>query len=267
MFAWQAFATVHVYEGERLSAKQNYHHLHTSLYIISFHNSPPNQNEMAPNFSHRKGKNTRYNLRGHAVPAPIVYHQTAEQIASDRIASRIKKDWPITRNSKRTRGLERQGMSCFRLSGMQGLLHLPKFLNWILSHNSSITDRDGTRIQFPCRPLKEVGQAIADSARYAGASPIKLKDCPACVVKRFVEEYWGQTDLYSEKKRAPGLSALRPEHLPKPFLHRSQAMKLLSGLDKSLQSVTSGTGDDEQQDPSEFQVRILQACRASTIDP
>jgi len=222
---------------------------------------------MAANLRHRNTRHTRYDLRGPFASGPVVYQKTDAQVASDRVASRIKKKWPITRNSKRTRGLERHGMSCFRLSGIQGLLHLPKFLNWILSHNTSITNKNGTTsIHFPCRPLEKLGQAIADKARYTGASPVRLKDCPACVVKRFAEMYWGQTDLLPEKTRASGLPADRPEHRPRSFPHRSRAMNLLRNLDQSLQGVPSGTIDYEQQDPSEFQARILQACCASTED-
>ncbi|CBX96883.1 hypothetical protein LEMA_P100140.1 [Plenodomus lingam JN3] len=206
---------------------------------------------MAPsNTLHRTGRTGgRYNLRGTAIHAPAATtpNQTARQCASDRIAKRgLKKSWPITRRSRATRGLSRVGNTCFMLSGLQALLHLPKFLNWILSHNTA---------RFPCRPLWEVGKALAAKFMRWEAEALNVHACPACVVKRFVEEYWG-----------PALCQQVAPYAPLAFAHGHPVMREIRALDRSLYALTSGAGNDAQQDPAEFQDRILVACWASTDD-
>lgn len=99
---------------------------------------------------HRTAHNAprqRPNMRGTSLYPMAVPH--ARQVAKNIAAKQIPNTWPIPRNrSKKSRGLRRNGNTCFRLSGLQALLHLPRFLQWIISHNSM---RNGTRI-FPCRP-------------------------------------------------------------------------------------------------------------------
>ncbi|KAH9882863.1 hypothetical protein J1614_000229 [Plenodomus biglobosus] len=203
----------------------------------------------ASNLDHRVGTHGRYDLRGSNTHADVAIdqNQTASQAASDSVSKKgLRKAWPINRANKATRGLDRIGDTCFRLSGLQALMHLPKFLNWILSHNTTT---------FPCRPLREVGQVLANKHQWFGAPALELYDCPACVVKRFVEQYWGPTHCTPTYPNTP-----------LPFSHNHPAMQELRDLDQSLYSLTSGAEADAQQDPAECQDRILRACCASTDD-
>ena len=205
---------------------------------------------MAHNLRHRITRNGHYDLRGHA-PIPVVLQTTATQRRKDAAAKRISRKWPIERISKRSRGLRRIGDTCYRLSGLQALLHMPRFLNWISSHNS--TQADGT-VRFPCRNLDEVGPALVSKLLADhGEDEIKvdLQGCPACIVKRFVEAYWGVVDV----------TALGD---PLPWPHGHVEMAAIRDLDERLYVLTPGAANDTQQDPAECQERLLEACFAST---
>jgi hypothetical protein len=200
------------------------------------------------NLQHRTARNANYNLRGHA-PAVIAPTQSATQRAKDAAAKRVRKNWPITRVNRRSRGLQRKfHNTCFLLSALQALLHLPKFLHWITSHNS--TRRDGT-INFPCRGLNDIVQDLTPDDEWAES--LKLRRCPACVVKQFAEAYWGNVDVAANGA-------------PLAWAHAYPEMTALRDLDSQLYSVAPGAahGNDDQQDPEEFQGRILAACLAST---
>ena len=51
------------------------------------------------------------------------------------IANGISKKWKIARQTKTPRSFVNEGNDCHRNAALQPLLHLPRFLNWILQHN------------------------------------------------------------------------------------------------------------------------------------
>lgn len=196
----------------------------------------------APGFQN----NGRYKLRG-INNAPVVLQKTARQRAKDAAAKSVNKKWRITRNSRRSRGLHRTGMTCFRLSGMQSLLHLPKFVNWILSHNN--TKPNGT-VEFPCAPVHTIGPALIN--KLSGYwNRLNLTVCPACVVKDFVQAYWGDYHMAADGE-------------PQALAHTEAHMTALRRLDQQLCALTADTAADAQQDPTEFLYRLLEACLALT---
>ncbi|KAF2031599.1 cysteine proteinase [Setomelanomma holmii] len=201
----------------------------------------------------RTAANVRYPLRGQPPHAAIALHTTATQRTKNAIATRIQKDWPITRIGRRSRGLRRVGNTCFRLSGLQALLHLPKFLHWILSHNTMRPD--GT-VQFPCRNnLKDVGMIILAkfNAECDERPPKKLAlpQCPACVVKHFIQAYWGVGNVDANGA-------------PRVWAHGHPEMGRLRNLDQRIRIATAGAANDAQEDLAEFQDLLLEACLAST---
>ncbi|KAF2855032.1 cysteine proteinase [Plenodomus tracheiphilus IPT5] len=223
---------------------------------ISHHNSNL-YTMVASNVSHRAGvTNERYHFRAGGAPA-IPAHYTAirshtpRQIQSNRIAKGVKKSWPTGRAQGQTRGLHRVGNTCFRVSALQALMHLPKFCNWILSHNSK-----DNNFKFPCRGLGEVGTFLANRYISYGANPVVLRECPACAVKQFIIEYWGATQCTDAGNN------------PTAFGHYGPEQQRIRDLDERLYRITSGAvtagNRDMQQDPAECQERLLHACFAST---
>jgi hypothetical protein len=200
------------------------------------------------NIQHRLRQVPRgpYSLRGNP-PVATTLQQTATQQRKNAVAKSVSKNWRITRLNKRSRGLRRAGLTCYRLSGMQALLHLPRFVNWISSHNSK--QPDGT-VQFPCRPLNQVETALVAKLSFPGTK-LQLTRCPACVVKNFAQAYWDNVDMDGQG---------RPLFWPRDHEH----MRRLSSLDRRLFPLTTGAADGGEQDPVEFQERLLEACLAST---
>jgi hypothetical protein len=197
------------------------------------------------NLVHRTAQHNRYSLRGQA-PIITTHQQTASQRRKDAAARGLNKNWRMTRVSKRSRGLQRVGNNCFLLSGLQTLFHLPGFQNWILSHN--VGEPNGT-INFPCRSLTQIKLAL----RLKPKAMDQLQQCPACVMKRFVDVYWGDVDLNATTGH------------PLAFTHHHARMVALRNLDRAIKSMTSGAGgDDAQEDACEFQDRLLKACLEST---
>jgi hypothetical protein len=200
---------------------------------------------MANNLGHRASRNARYNLRGHA-PTPIAFQTTAAQRRKDAAALRVERSWPITRPSLRSRGLQRQGVTCYLLSGLQALLHMPRFLNWLLSHNSP---QPAPPNRFPCRRRLQVEQAL-----YTGEKAPKksnLPGCPACIVKQFAQNYWGNVNLTADGA-------------PRTWRSNHPDLAAIRALDRALYILTPGASASGLQDPIEFQDRILAACLAST---
>jgi hypothetical protein len=134
--------------------------------------------------------------------------QSVAQRNRSAVSSGISKAcrWKISRKVRRPRGLENAGNTCYRNAVLQSLLHLPKFLNWVMQHNES-------RQNWPCRT------APADSNQ---APPLKWADEPAikalgeegmgcvpCLLKDLIRNYWGNI-LLDEGTGNP---------LPLPYLH------------------------------------------------
>lgn len=87
---------------------------------------------------------------------------TTEHQRRVQISKRIPVKWPITRRNKISRGLGRKRNECYRLSSLQTLLHLPKFMSWVLSHPD-------------CN--------------------LKTSDCFICHLKTLIKAYWGRQNL------------------------------------------------------------------------
>jgi hypothetical protein len=51
------------------------------------------------------------------------------------IANGINKKWKIARQTKTPRGFVNEGNNCYPHAALQPLLHLPRFVNWILQYN------------------------------------------------------------------------------------------------------------------------------------
>jgi hypothetical protein len=203
-------------------------------------------------FSQRTAQHARYNLRGNPPTAPIMLQKTAKQRTKDANAARIGRGWPIKRANKMSRGLHNRRNDCFRNSGLQALMHAPRFLNWVLSHNVALPN--GTR-RFGCQSPSETQRALTRRAMPSnykpghGATP--LRDCPACVMKQLIEVYWGNRNM---------------GHNGEPYYLDSGTREFqeLVRIDTILKKFSPQAGKNgEQQDPEEFQTRFLQACLES----
>jgi uncharacterized UBP type Zn finger protein len=118
--------------------------------------------------------------------------QSAAQRERIAVAKRISKLWTarITRQSRLPRGLRNGGNTCYRNSVLQTLLHLPKFVNWIMQHNEH-----GQK--WPCRPT-DPNQSLPP--RWVGEPAIKAMGleatgCVPCLFKRLVVCYWGNDHI------------------------------------------------------------------------
>lgn len=203
-------------------------------------------------FPHLRVHHARYDMRGNPPGAPIILQQTAQQRAKDADAALISRSWPIKRANKMSRGLANRANDCFRNSALQMLMHAPKFLNWILSHN--VTSPNGTR-RFACQKLSATEEALVASCLMENIIPepgtTPLRACPACAMKRLAEVYWDNMNTGSDGK-------------PSPLMTQTPEFGGLVRIDVALMRFSPGTGvDGQQQDPSEFLTRFLRACLES----
>lgn len=107
----------------------------------------------------------------------------------------IAKGWPKDALGVRTRGLIKGKMACYRRATTQTLLHCPKFLNWIATHD---------REQKNAKPKKAT--PIGAKTKVTQKKDGKTKDaetkdaedgncqfgarCPACCFKHLAAEFW-----------------------------------------------------------------------------
>ncbi|KAF1997196.1 cysteine proteinase [Amniculicola lignicola CBS 123094] len=124
-------------------------------------------------------------------PRPARRTLTALQRTRNINSGKVSKTWPITRRNKQSRGIFRDGNTCYRLSVLQSLLHTPKFLNLMLEHNQIAADEVITNA---CTPQSVHEQ----NARV---------QCIACSMKGIIRGYWGRINL-------DGNGAPRP--IPRP---------------------------------------------------
>ncbi|KAF2826421.1 cysteine proteinase [Ophiobolus disseminans] len=122
----------------------------------------------------------------------MVRTQSAAQRSRSAVASKITKacTWRIGRTSYRPRGLANGGASCYRNAALQNLLHLPKFVYWIMQHNEP-------RRNWPCAtaptdpnqapPLKWADEPAIEKLGADGVG------CVPCLLKGFIVDYWGPT--------------------------------------------------------------------------
>jgi hypothetical protein len=187
---------------------------------------------MAPRSSPRPSRTSRNALAAlnpRVICKPV---RSPSQMQKDRHARHISSSWPITRHNKSSRGIERLSGNneCFRLAAIQGLLHLPKFMNWILLHNE-----DG---EFPCHP--DIESFASKHEKYMGV-------CPACAFKTLIRSYWGDEACYHDGT-------------PYQFMGENVDVKRIHTLDNNISGLS---GADEQQDAEECQSRLIQACLES----
>jgi hypothetical protein len=202
------------------------------------------------NLNHRSGAQRwdgTYNLRRAGRSPPL--HRIAKPIQQknkDQYLKRIRKTWPITRANKASRGIQREGQQCFRISAIQALLHLPKFMNWILSHNENG--------KFECHFLI-----------WTQDYPFRLFQgkCAACMFKDLIQKYWGDKNI-------------GPDGKPRPLKWECDEMLAIERLDDQL-AFNGNPLDDDDYDPSklenhgreipqdteECQTRLLRACLES----
>ena len=86
-----------------------------------------------------------YNL--HALTfATMIARQSVAQRRRQAIANGVSKSWAgvIIRTNRAPRGLFNGGNTCYKNAVLQNLLHLPRFVNWIMQHNQP-------RQAWPCQ--------------------------------------------------------------------------------------------------------------------
>jgi hypothetical protein len=99
----------------------------------------------------------------------------------------------ISKAYNRPRGLSNRGADCYRNATLQILLHLPRFVNWILEHRERGAHWD-------CR----LDDLYMDQPRVDRVS-IQMEPhgtgCVPCILKNLVQQYWGP---YRMKKNGNG---------------------------------------------------------------
>ena len=167
-----------------------------------------------------------------------VHSRTPAQVQKDNDAFRISKRWPISRRSTLSRGIHRNGNECYILSSIQGLLHLPQFMNWVLSHRVS----NNGSVQNPCAYNAKLPRGHEDT------SPNWYMQCVACAVKNLVTTYWGNYNSNRGK--------------PLPLATTDAALIPIYAISDIIWPPIGGFR--RQQDADEFQARLLAACFHST---
>jgi len=171
-------------------------------------------------------------MRGQTRHRQCIPLKTWSQRCKDRHATRILSDWPIARPNKASRGIHRirDNNECFRLAAIQSLLHLPKFMNWILTHNENGN--------FPCHP--DIMKRHSAHENWQGV-------CAACSFKKLIRRYWGNGKLCADGQ-------------PRPLAGNHVDIRRIHTLDDNISGMV---GAVQQQDAEECQSRLLEACRDS----
>lgn len=138
--------------------------------------------------------------------------QTLSQPERRSIAQSLPKDWPISRENRRPRGLDNTlKNNCYRHAALQNLLHLPRFLNWIRKHNEPGS-------HWPCLPT-DPNRSLNQKEK---KDPILVEmgrealGCVPCLLKKLVIEYWGNKLINDDADKAP-----------RPFKWNNPAIRLL----------------------------------------
>lgn len=151
--------------------------------------------------------------------------RTQQQRDKDRVAKRMDNAWRITRRRKLGSGIENDtGVACYQNSVIISLCHLPKFVNWIRSHNVT---KDNGNIDWLCDE-----ESIPAGER-----------CAACVLKDFVNLYWGNDGANALTIPQAGQQA-NQAGANAPHVHQAAAdFRLLSH-----QAMDEGREEDEDED-------------------
>ncbi|CAI6324684.1 unnamed protein product [Periconia digitata] len=154
---------------------------------------------------------------------------TVFQAYKDNVAGTFRKSWPIRRRWKRSmRIANNTGVACYQNSAIQSLMHLPKFVNWILTHNQQ---DNGGNIDWPCDRSGE------------------LRTCVACVLKNLALVYWMNRNL-------------RPTHV----LTHEPELRAFRTLAHRINNEREGssTRPPRQQDADEFLRHVFTHLEHST---
>ncbi|KNG50322.1 hypothetical protein TW65_02257 [Stemphylium lycopersici] len=151
-----------------------------------------------------------------------------------RRATGISKKWNIARRSQHPRGLPNSGNDCYRNGSIQPLVNFPRFVNWILGHNT----KNGN---WPCRDDNpdhslagvsvrgpELSREVLRDETYKKMTPeerIEYKKkpqggvirpldleghkvenysgCLPCLLKALIVDYWGKEMVENEAPHNP----------------------------------------------------------------
>lgn len=116
-------------------------------------------------------------------PRPV--RQSAAQRTRIATANRINKGyrWETSRQNIRPRGLMNNGNNCYRIGVIQTLLHLPRFVNWILEHRER-----GKHWQ--CLPTDQNLQQPKSDKDSFEMRP-HATGCVPCLLRALIQAYWG----------------------------------------------------------------------------
>ncbi|KAF1917976.1 hypothetical protein BDU57DRAFT_528474 [Ampelomyces quisqualis] len=142
--------------------------------------------------------------------------QSAEQRRRDAAASKITGlcKWRISRQNRRPRGLSNVNETCYQNAALQMLLHLPKFIAWIMQHNAPGQN-------WPCAAAT-MDSNQAPPPKYSNEPAIKKlgaegMGCVPCLLKDLIRGYWGDA-LLDAATGEP--DALPPNHVCWHRLHQ-----------------------------------------------
>jgi hypothetical protein len=102
--------------------------------------------------------------------------RTAIQKQKTALTRPISKPLPASYKGKQSRPLVAATNACYRRATFQSLLHCPKIINWIATHNE-----------------EDENKVVTYACHYADP-----QDCPACCFKRLATEYWKQDSTAAE---------------------------------------------------------------------
>lgn len=187
---------------------------------------------------------------------------TAEQQHINLFSNQLSSDWPLSlqrrQNNTSSRGVENHfrggtGHACYVISTIQTILHAPKIMSWINTHN--VTLPDGTT-QNPCWPTLKGKQPVREpdgfEIRTETPTP-SFRQCIACTMKRIISDYWGNY------KTAPPNGVDRPLFMDRRYLPVQAIFDFAIG-----NAQRRGEPPTDQQDAAEFLPALLEAIRMST---
>ncbi|KAH6868396.1 hypothetical protein BKA58DRAFT_459155 [Alternaria rosae] len=157
----------------------------------------------------------------------MVVREGPEQAQRRATANGMSKKWKIPRRNKRSRGLVNTQNSCYRHGALQPLLHLPRFVNWIKTHNVLNHWRclaNDPNCQLPTDPLtlRAIEREIA-KAKTKNFQDYKedeaYRGCVPCLLKKLMTAYWNNT-----------LIGGAPNLVPQPLPHYHPAILSLHQL-------------------------------------
>lgn len=146
------------------------------------------------------------------------HSETASQRARRLLGSGLDKTWPNVRHSRRPRGLRNPDVYCYRNAALQVLMHLPKFINWIMQHN----ERTDGVIDWPCHPDDPNRRLPEQQRKDKAVTSMKaemINGCVPCRLKTLIRDYWGTSMVGST-----------PDQIPLAFPHDRPSVQPLHRL-------------------------------------